>query len=381
MTTHLQTAAKRRLDYPGKPRVKPSTPANPDAPPALPALREHIADLRVRADAAREHAATGLPLPAANTPMVPVFATPIPAAEILTADRDTEKREEKIRKLLSERGPNRLLGAVAGPELAASLADLYRTHPNFGEAIDLVVGEERLARQRGTAICGLRLLLTGAPGIGKTDFAQALSVTLGVPMMVISMSSAQSSAAIGGSESHYSNSQPGQVFSLLVQGTHANAIIVLDEIEKASTAWGDPSAALYQLLEPRTAKQFIDKAVPSLPLDASRVNWIATANSIAPLHEAIVSRFVVIDAHAPQEDQLRGLIQSLYSTLIAEFNLTGHFPARLNRQSESALLGGSIRDVKRRLRSGLGEALRIGAKELVIAPTEISAMQRRIGFI
>lgn len=358
-----------------------SPPSDPDAAPALPALREHIADLRVLSDAARQQAATGLPLPSANDPMVPVFATPVPTTEILTTDRDVEKREEKIRKVLSERGPRRLLGAVAGPELAESLNDLYRTHPNFAGAIDLIVGEEQLARHRGSALCGLRLLLTGAPGIGKTEFAQALASKLGVPMIVIAMSAAQSSATLAGSESFWSNSRPGEVFSALIQGSHCNPLIILDEIEKGAQNWGDPSAALYQLLEPRTSAQFRDKSVPWLALDASRVNWVATANDVALLHEAIVSRFAVINAGVPQEEQLRGLIQSLYTALLAEYDLTGKFSSRLDRRGESALLGGSIRDVKRRLRSALGEALRTGAKELVIAPMEAPATQRRIGFV
>lgn len=381
MSTTLRTAVKRRLDTPGKPRSKPSITAYPDAPPHLPALREHIADLRVRSDAARRQVETGHPLPAATDPMVPVFQTPVPTGEILTSDRDVQKREEKIRNVLSERGPRRLLGAMAGPALAEALTDLYRTHPNFGEAIDLVVGEERLARQRGTALCGLRFLITGAPGIGKTEFAQALAAKLGVPLIVISMSSAQSSSALAGSETHWSNSRPGQVWEALIQGQYANPIIVLDEIEKAPNNWGDPAAALYQLLEPRTAAQFNDKSVPWLSVDASRINWVATANDITPLHEAIVSRFVLINAVAPPEEQLRTLIQSLYSALLVEFNLVGHFPLYLDRQSENNLLGGSIRDVKRRLRSALGLALRTGARELVMTSQNTPATQRRIGFI
>lgn len=356
-------------------------PPTPNAPPALRALREHIADLRVRADAARQQDAEGISSSSANAPMVAVFNTPLPTTAILTCDRDVEKREEKIRKILSERGPRRLLGAVAGPELAEALADLYKTHPNFGEAIDLVVGEERLARQRGTALCGQRILLTGPPGIGKTDFSQALASKLGIPMIVISMSAAQASAALGGSETYWGNTRPGQVWEALIQGTHANPIIVLDELEKAPKNWGDPAAALFQLLEPKTAAQFSDKSVPWLPVDASRVNWVATVNDLAPLHEAIVSRFMVVNAGAPPEAQLRGLIQSLYSELLAEHGLSEQFTARLDRKSESALLGGSIRDVKRRLRAGLGVALRIGSTELMIPPEHALTEQRRIGFV
>lgn len=377
MTTNIPTKIQK-IGRAGPAKAPPAR----NQPPALPALREYIADLRVRSDAARSPDAAGISSSAANAPMVAVFQTPLPTAEILTSDRDVQKREEKIRKLLNERGPNRLLGAVAGPELGESLSELYRTHPNFSEAIDLIAGEERLARHRGSALCGLRLLLTGAPGIGKTDFAQALANKLGVPMIIIAMSAAQASAALAGSEEFWSNTKPGQIFdNIILRSGYANFCVVLDEIEKAPTNWGDPSAALYQLLEPRTAAQFRDKSVPWLPIDASRVNWIATANSIDPLHEAIVSRFVVIDAGAPQEEQLRGLIQSLYAALLAEHDLTEQFPERLRRDSEDALLGGSIRDVKRRLRAALGEALRTGVAELIIAPEHSLAMQRRIGFV
>lgn len=381
MSMNLRTSVKHRRGSPAGSQATPANPSNPEAPPALPALREHIADLRVRAEAAHRQTEIGLPLPATDDPMVPVFQTPVPAGDILTSDRDVQKREEKIRSVLCERGPRRLLGAVAGPELAEALNDLYRTHPNFVEAIDLVVGEERLARQRGTALCGLRILLTGAPGIGKTEFSQALAAKLGVPMIVISMSAAQSSSSLAGSEVFWGNSRPGQVWESLIQGTHANPLIVLDELEKAPSNWGDPAAALYQLLEPRTSVQFTDKSVPWLAVDASRINWVATSNEITSLHEAIVSRFVVINAGAPPEEQLRGLIQSLYGMLLAEYGLIEQFPTHLDRQSENALLGGSIRDAKRLLRSALGLALRTGARELVIASLNPPATQRRIGFV
>lgn len=358
-----------------------SPPSDPDVAPALPALRERIADLRVRSDAARQQNAAGISLSAANAPMVAIFQTPIPETAVLTTDRDVQKREEQIRKLLCERGPRRLLGAVAGPALAERLTDLYRTHPNFSAAIDVVVGEEQLARQRGSAITGLRLLLTGKPGVGKTDFSQTLSNKLGVPMVMIAMGTAQSSSALGGAEVHWGNTRPGQIFQELIQHSHANPVVVLDELEKCHTHWGDPAAALYQLLESRTAARFTDKSVPWLEVDASMINWVATVNDVSQLHEAIVSRFIVIEAGAPPEAQLRGLVQSLYSALLAEFALTETFPLHLDRQSEDALIGGSIRDAKRRLRTALGEALRIGAQELVITPIGTPAVQRRIGFV
>lgn len=138
---------------------------------------------------------------------------------------------------------------------------------------------------------------------------------------------------------------------------------------------------MYQLLEPRTAAAFTDKSVPWLPIDASRVNWLATANHSEQLHEAIRSRFTLVTVGAPPEGQLRAVVQRLYAELLDEFEVANRFPAHLSRSAESALVAGSIRDAKRLLRAGLGLALRTGAKELVLAPEPVSATASRIGFL
>lgn len=355
--------------------------AVPPPSPVLEGLRARIAAERIRSDAARRmpkaSEITSLP----EMPMVQIFQTPIPEAESLTTDRDVTKREERIRSLLNERGALRLLGALANQELADSLASLYQSHPNFFAATDYVVGEATLARQKGDALCGLRVLLTGPAGVGKTDYALKLSRLLGLPSQVIAMSNAQSSAAIGGSETYWGNTKPGLVWESLVQGDFANPLFVLDEMEKATTAWGDPAGALYQLLESQTASAFRDKSVPWLEVDCSRVNWIATVNHAELLHEAIRSRFTEIAVTAPPEDQQRLLVQSLYSALLSEFALSDRFPARLARASENILVSKSVREAKRTLRAALALALRGNSAEIVVQADTTVTMNHRIGFV
>ncbi|MGE5621482.1 MAG: AAA family ATPase [Candidatus Bathyarchaeota archaeon] len=314
--------------------------------------------------------------------MAPVFKMPTVPPEGLSADRDATKRDERLMSLLRERGTLRLLGAVASPALAEAIAGLHATHPNFSAAIDFVLGEEILARQQGGALCGLRLLVHGAAGVGKTDFALSLSKLLGVPSEVLSLSSAQASATLAGSEQYWGNTQPGLVWKALVQGTHANPLFILDEVDKVTDRWGDPLGALYQLLEPRSAAIFADKSVPWLPVDASRAHWIATANDPSTLHPAIRSRFVEVEITPPSADCLAGIVQRLYAELLAEFGLAGRFPEALPATHLQALSGRSIRDTKRLLRTALAQALREGDPQLALAPMATSAPpSQRIGFV
>jgi len=325
-------------------------------------LQAFIAALRVKAQVAQVVGQSTATM--SDLPMAAVFDPIIKPREGLSADRDSSKRDEKIMTMLRERGALRVVGGVASPSLAQAISQLYESHANFSAAIDYVLGEEILARQRNEALCGLRLLLHGGAGVGKTDFSLTLAKLLGVPVEVLSFSSAQAAAYLAGSEEYWSNTKPGIVWQLLIQGNHANPIFVLDEIDKTSDRWGDPLGALYPLLEHRSAAIFCDKSIPWLPIDASRCNWIATANYPEQLHPAIRSRFTEIEVTTPTEDALLNLLQKLYRSLLAEFSLADRFAEKLSTEQAGLLLGGSIRDAKRLLRSAVAQALRDGKSEV-----------------
>ena len=350
-------------------------------PARLSQLQARIAALRIQAQVAQSREMSAAEV--SGLPMASIFNAASKVPEGLNADRDSIKRDERIMNLLRERGSLRVLGAVASPSLADAIAQLYDSHANCRQAIDYLLGEEILARQRGEAVCGLRLLLTGSAGVGKTDFALTLAKLLAVPAEVISLSSAQAAAYLAGSEQYWSNTQPGVVWKSLVQGTHANPIVVLDEIDKTTDhRWGDPLGALYQLLEPRTAAIFCDKSVPWMPIDTSMVNWVATANHPDNLHPAIRSRFVEIEIASPSETELRCLIQRLYVNLLSEFDLADRFAHELPHPEVTKLLRSSVREAKRLLRAALAQALLDERREISIPlPTAQGAVQRRIGFV
>ena len=68
------------------------------------------------------------------------------------------------------------------------------------------------------------------------------------------------------------------MFETLVDGQYANPVMVVDEIDKAGGEHAyDPLGALYSLLEHDTAGNFTDEFA-EVPIDASQVIWVATAN-------------------------------------------------------------------------------------------------------
>lgn len=349
----------------------------PSSPSPLARLHQRIAAHKIRAEAEQAGATSTQP----EQPMVPIFNETGEPVESLCPDGDVKRRNEKILKTLRERGSLRLLGATASETMADSIASLYDSHPNFATAVDYLLGEEILARQRHDAMTGLRLLLHGGAGVGKSDFSLTLAKLLGVPAEVISLSSSQAAAYLAGSEEYWSNSQPGIVWKMLIQGTYANPIFVLDEIDKVANRWGDPLGALYQLLEPKTACIFADKSVPWLRVDASYCNWIATANDIDTIHPALRSRFTEIAVTSPTPESLAALVQRLYADFLHEYQLSGRLPLTLTDDQAHALVGGSIRDAKRVLRAAIAQALRNGESCIRLKAMPRESTVPRIGFI
>ncbi|WP_168734293.1 AAA family ATPase [Pseudothauera nasutitermitis] len=346
--------------------------------PALAALREGVRAFRLRMRVAREAEAEACTY--GRERMVRVFDPTRQPGKTLSGERDIRRRQEEILALLKQRGPLRLIGAESGLALAERLSVLYDSHPNFSAATDYVLQEEILARHRGEGLCGLRLLIHGGAGLGKTDYCLRLAELLGLPVRVMGMSSAQASAGLGGSETYWGNTQPGHVWSDLIQGDYANPVFVLDEIEKSDKRAGDPLGALYQLLEERTARAFEDKSVPWLPVDTRYVIWLATANDVSGLHPAMLSRFTLIEAREATRGQREQLAQTLYQAVLDEHGLRGKLPEALDRRALERLLNGSVRDMKRVLRSAVACALRSGDGRIQV-PLAQDTGPRCIGFI
>ena len=218
--------------------------------------------------------------------------------------------------------------AILTQEKAKRFGELSRNYPNMAEPLKYFRASLiRTKLRRSKAISFRPMLLVGSPGCGKSSFASELgAIVTGKEPLRVDLGNDVASFTLTGSDMSWRKSKCGLVlqsmFGLDGDGPLKNPVVILDELDKMTLNGAhDVENVFYSILERDTAARFRDNYF-DVAVDASGINYIATANDLSKISPFILSRFEVFPIKDYTETEfLNRVIPHFYSKWVEYENI------------------------------------------------------------
>ncbi len=196
-------------------------------------------------------------------------------------------------------------------DIAGARAVLDADHFGLDDVKDRIVeylAVRKRRADRGLGLVGGRrggavLALVGPPGVGKTSLGESVARAMGRSFVRVALGGVRDEAEIRGHRRTYVGALPGRIVRAIKEAGSMNPVVLLDEIDKVGSDYrGDPAAALLEVLDPAQNHTFRDHYL-EVELDLSDVVFLATANVLESIPEALLDRMELVRLDGYTEDE------------------------------------------------------------------------------